>query len=162
MQTGAALTVKEIPGRGDELTMMATALTNDPVLGRFPKALGEVYGSRLERVVLYGSRARGDARPDSDYDVAVFLRDMNDLGTELHRLADLRARGEINESSMKQESSLGLAFWHTSGVVISRRALSTGIIEETGEFVHAMPYRAGAYDERTPLMLEIRTDGVDL
>jgi hypothetical protein len=31
---------------------MATTLTNDPVLGRFRKALGEVYGSRLERVVL--------------------------------------------------------------------------------------------------------------
>jgi uncharacterized protein len=108
--------------------MMAMTLTNDPMLGRLRKALSEVYGSRLERVVLYGSRARGDARPDSDYDVAVFLRDMKDLGTELHRLADLR----------------------------------TGIIEATREFVHAMPYRAGAYDERTPLMLEIRTDGVDL
>jgi hypothetical protein len=40
--------------------------------------------------------------------------------------------------------------------------LSTNIIEETGEFVHAMPHRAGAYNERTPLMLEIRTDGIDL
>ena len=66
---------------------MATILTDDPVLVRFRKALGEIYGDRLERVVLYGSRARGDGRPDSDYDVAVFLRDMNDLGPELHRLA---------------------------------------------------------------------------
>ena len=40
--------------------------------------------------------------------------------------------------------------------------LSTDILDATGEFVHAMPYRAGSYTERTPLMLEIRTDGVDL
>jgi hypothetical protein len=40
--------------------------------------------------------------------------------------------------------------------------LSTDFIDETGEFVHAMPYRAGAYNERTPLMLGIRNDGVDL
>ena len=31
-----------------------------------------------------------------------------------------------------------------------------------GKLVHAMPYRAGAWRERTPLMHEIRKDGVDL
>ena len=64
---------------------------DDPILKRFRTALEEVYGERLERVVLYGSRARGDARPDSDYDVAVFLRDMPDRVAELYRLADLSA-----------------------------------------------------------------------
>jgi hypothetical protein len=33
---------------------------------------------------------------------------------------------------------------------------------ETGEFVHAVPCRAGAYTELAPLMLGIRTDGIDL
>ena len=62
---------------------------DDPVLNRFRTTLDEVYGQRLERVMLYGSRARGDAREDSDYDVAVFLRDMPDRMAELYRLADL-------------------------------------------------------------------------
>jgi len=109
------------------MSMSVTAIT-DPVLVRFRKALSEIYGDRLERVMLYGSRARGDARPDSDYDVAVFLRDMTDLGPELHRLANLEMT----------------------------------IIDETGEVVHAMPYRAGSYDERTPLMREIRREGIEL
>ena len=38
----------------------------------------------------------------------------------------------------------------------------TEILEATGEAVHAMPYRAGFYNERTPLMREIRRDGIDL
>jgi uncharacterized protein len=32
--------------------------------------------------VLFGSRARGDARPDSDYDVAVFVHDYHGLWDE--------------------------------------------------------------------------------
>ena len=59
----------------------------DSVLSRFRAALDEVYGSRIERVVLFGSRARGDARPDSDYDVAVFLRNLDNFGQEAGRIA---------------------------------------------------------------------------
>jgi uncharacterized protein len=72
--------------------------------------------------------ARGDAHAESDFDVAVFLRDMADRSAEMDRLADL----------------------------------GSSLIDVMGEFVHAMPYRAGAYDERTPLMLGIRRDGIDL
>jgi len=68
---------------------MATA---DPVLIRFRQALDETYGSRLERAVLFGSRARGDAKPDSDYDVAVFLHDLTDRDAELDRLAPIQSR----------------------------------------------------------------------
>jgi predicted nucleotidyltransferase len=101
---------------------------DDPILRRFRAALDNMYGDRIERVVLFGSRARGDANEDSDYDVAVFLRDMSSRIVEMNRLADL----------------------------------GTDILNETGEFIHAMPYRAGAYEERTPLMLAVRSEGVDL
>jgi len=36
------------------------------------------------------------------------------------------------------------------------------IIDETGAVIHAMPYRAGSYDDRTSLMRELRYEGVDL
>ncbi|MGH6868856.1 MAG: nucleotidyltransferase domain-containing protein [Methylocella sp.] len=107
---------------------MVAKLAGDPILQRFRAAVSAIYGDRVARVVLFGSRARGDARPDSDYDVAVFLRDMSDRFAEMNRLADL----------------------------------STSLLDETGEFIHAMPYRGDAYNERTPLMHEIRADGVDL
>ena len=101
---------------------------DDPVLRRFRASVDEIYGDRIERVVLFGSRARGEAHQDSDYDVAVFLKDLTDRRPVMNRLADL----------------------------------STDILEETGEFIHAMPYRAGSYEDRTPLMHEIRADGIDL
>lgn len=68
---------------------MARKTLNDPVLKRFRAAVMELYGDRVARVVLFGSRARGDASPESDYDVAVFLRDMSDRFAELNRLADV-------------------------------------------------------------------------
>jgi predicted nucleotidyltransferase len=62
--------------------------TDDPILRRFRDALVGLYGERLERAVLFGSRARGDAQPDSDYDMAVFLRDYHELWDEAGPLAD--------------------------------------------------------------------------
>ena len=59
----------------------------DPLLGRFRAALDLLYGERIERVVLFGSRARGDFLAESDYDVAVFLKSMPDRWVEVERLA---------------------------------------------------------------------------
>ena len=42
----------------------------------FKKLLEARYGEHLKSLYLFGSRARGDHRPDSDADVAVFLGEM--------------------------------------------------------------------------------------
>jgi predicted nucleotidyltransferase len=107
---------------------MTTTLTVDPVLARFRKALDELYGDRLDRVVLFGSRARGDARADSDYDVAIFIQGFRDRWEEIDRLVPV----------------------------------VTDILYNDGAFIHATPYREGAYLERTPLTHEIRDEGLDL
>ena len=62
---------------------------HDPVLQKFRAAIAEIYGERIERVVLYGSRARGDAKPDSDYDIAVFLKDLSNRWQEVRRIVDI-------------------------------------------------------------------------
>ena len=38
----------------------------DPILSRFRAEMRALYGARLERLVLFGSRARGDAKAGSD------------------------------------------------------------------------------------------------
>ena len=102
---------------------------NDPVISKFRAALGKAYGPRLERAVLYGSRARSDAKPGSDYDIAVFLKNMESRWDEFGTLAEI----EVD------------------------------LLDETGAVVHAMPYPAGSWcDRSSPLMHEIRRDGLDL
>jgi predicted nucleotidyltransferase len=107
---------------------MDAIVATDPILARFRSALVELYGPALDRVVLFGSRARGDATPESDYDVAVFLKGVDDLVAEFNRLADLRVQ----------------------------------FLNREGAFFEAIPFRASAYGERTPLMHEIRRDGLTL
>lgn len=68
---------------------MTTTVQTDPVLTRFRDALAAFYGPRLERAVLFGSRARGDHAPDSDYDVAVFLHQYTTRWDELGSLSDI-------------------------------------------------------------------------
>ncbi|HBK08858.1 MAG TPA: hypothetical protein DDZ81_23885 [Acetobacteraceae bacterium] len=107
---------------------MSEGTVIDPVLSRFRRSLDEIYGGQIERVVLFGSRARGDAHAESDYDVAIFLNDFHDRWSEMDRLVPV----------------------------------VTDILYDQGAFIHAMPYRAGAYRDRTPLMHEIRREGRDL
>ena len=80
----------------------------------------------LKRSCCSARAARGDARPDSDYDVAIFLDTVSDRWAELDRLADLRV----------------------------------SFLDETGAFFDAKPYPVTAYGDDTPLMYEIRREGV--
>ena len=70
------------PMAGKDKTLICGP-ADDPVLKRFRDALDALYGDRIERVVLFGSRARGDAHEDSDYDIAVFLKDLTDRWQEI-------------------------------------------------------------------------------
>lgn len=100
---------------------MRATLNKDPVLIRFRAAVAEAYGDRLERVVLFGSRARGDHRPDSDYDIAVFVRNCGTLWDELGIL------GEITTDILNE-----------TGAVISAKPFLAGSYNARTGFMHEL------------------------
>jgi len=63
-------------------------------LTQFKAELKKIYGQRLKQVILYESYARGNARADSDLDLAVVLRGKVKPGKEIDRM--LNAVVELN------------------------------------------------------------------
>lgn len=94
---------------------------NDPVLNRFRDSVTEIYGELLERVVLFGSRARGDAKPEFDYDVAVLIKDAGTFSDESTRLAEV-----------------GTDIFFDTGAVISATPFPAGAYRERTGFMHEL------------------------
>lgn len=59
------------------------------ILCELRSELEQLYGERLVRLVLFGSRARGDADPDSDIDVLVVLRGPVESYQEIERVSGI-------------------------------------------------------------------------
>ena len=61
----------------------------ETIVRRVRLELEKLYGDRLRKVILYGSRARGDAHEESDYDFLAVLDEVPDYWAESGRLSDL-------------------------------------------------------------------------
>ena len=48
----------------------------ESVLASFTQKVKQVYGTRLEKIILYGSYARGTQNADSDIDVMIILKNI--------------------------------------------------------------------------------------
>lgn len=48
------------------------------LIEQYVEAVKKIYGSHVRQIILYGSYARGDFRPDSDVDIMILV-DMSDL-----------------------------------------------------------------------------------
>lgn len=66
---------------------------------------------RLDRAILFGSRARGEHRPDSDADVALILHERGDDGETLMMLAELAYYAYLDTGIMVQPVPIAIEDW---------------------------------------------------
>ena|ERR1043165_7421681 len=61
------------------------------IIEQFKRELIRIYGDQIHSILLYGSRARGDERPDSDIDILIVLKDEFNYSEMLKRSDDIAA-----------------------------------------------------------------------
>lgn len=57
------------------------------ILAELRQYLETLYGDRLVNILLYGSQARGDAKPDSDIDVLIILKEPFNYSQETEKIS---------------------------------------------------------------------------
>ena len=59
-----------------------------PIIVEFKNEIKKIYENRLDKIILYGSWARGTATVDSDIDLLVVLKGKISPGREIDRMID--------------------------------------------------------------------------
>jgi predicted nucleotidyltransferase len=94
-------------------------LADDPVLRHFKGALKTIYGHQIDRVMLFGSRAHGDATAESDHDVAVFLKGDPNQRLERRRLADLNLDFLDETGALFDTKAFSVSTYHEQTALMS-------------------------------------------
>ncbi|MEH1769947.1 MAG: nucleotidyltransferase domain-containing protein [Nostoc sp.] len=61
------------------------------VLPQIHKNLKQLYGEQLDKLILFGSQARGTAQTDSDIDILIVLKDVFNYSQESEKISQIIA-----------------------------------------------------------------------
>lgn len=75
------------------------------VLDTLKTFLIQLYQEELDKIILFGSRARGDDRPDSDYDILIVLNNDFNYSEEIEKTSEF-----ISNISLKYDIVISRGF----------------------------------------------------
>ncbi len=95
------------------------------IVSEFRQQLHQLYGDRLEQVILFGSQARGDAVEGSDIDVMIVLKGEVNVGDEISRTSQL-----CSDLSLAYDVALSRIFTSAERFAYERNPLFVNVQRE--------------------------------
>jgi len=111
------------------------------------QSLREIYDDRLQRLILFGSRARGDATSESDVDVLVVLEGPISSYEEAERTSRVAIR-----AAAYRDTALSFIHMSEEGYADERRPLVQSVKEEGIDLLDVFP--PGSPPSRIPTPIE--------
>ena len=99
-----------------------------PVLTALRQYLQQEYPERFDRLVLFGSQARGEATQDSDVDVLIVLHDPVDASQELQRTSGAVAQLCLDYDLLIARLFMPLSRFQAENSPLLRNIRSEGIV----------------------------------
>lgn len=97
------------------------------ILASLRHYLEALYGDRLVKIVLYGSQARGDARPDSDIDVLIVLKSPVNSSAEIEQTGEFVAALSLQHNTVVSRAFVSVERFHNENGPFFRNVRREGI-----------------------------------
>lgn len=95
------------------------------ILEQLKQHFERLYGDRLEKMILFGSRARGDFESESDIDVLVVLRGIVSPSDEIDRTSEI-----VANLSLQNECVISCVFMEKAELDRGRGPLVRNVLRE--------------------------------
>jgi predicted nucleotidyltransferase len=100
---------------------------HDPVLQKCRAMLQTLYGTRLKRVVLYGSCARGTEGTESDIDLMVLLAGPVQVAREIRRIWEVLYPLQLESERLLSIMPVDAALYDQGTYALYRQAKAEGV-----------------------------------